>query len=246
MSFTTHTWHLDDPHFDNIKNGKKIYETRVYDKKRKEIKLGDTIIFKHKDNQDIPSYKTIVVEIKLFNDFKSAIQDCGIKKVLPNLNSLESGIKLYEKFPHGEGGSFKDAAEKYGVVRFKLAVNNEQKKYILPIQNKTKCPNFDYIKDGIKTVEGRKNSLNFQKYNVGDLLEFVHNNEKVLTIINYINKYENIEEYLKKETLKRALPCVNTIQEGIEMYSLWYPKKEIKKLKKLYGIGFLGIGITKL
>ena len=31
-------------HFDNIKNGKKIYETRVYDKKRKEIKLGDTII----------------------------------------------------------------------------------------------------------------------------------------------------------------------------------------------------------
>ena len=241
-----HTWHLDDPHFDNIKNGKKIYETRVYDKKRKEIKLGDTIIFNHRYNLDISSYKTIVVEIKLFDDFKTAIKDCGIKKVLPNINSLENGIKLYENFPHGEGGTFRDAAEKYGVVRFKLAVNNEQKKHILPIKNHKKCPTFDYIKDGIKTVEGRKNSLKYQKYNVGDLLEFVYNNEKVLTIINNINKYEYLEDYLKKETLKRTLPCVKTIKEGIEIYNLWVSNIEIEHFRIKYGTGFLGIGITKL
>jgi len=246
MNSKEHTWHLDDPHFDNIKNGKKIYETRVYDKKRKEIKLGDTIIFTHRDNHDTPSYKTIVVEIKLFNDFKSAIKDCGIKKVLPNVNSLERGVKLYEKFPHGEGGTFKDAAEKYGVVRFKLAVNNEQKTHILSIQNLEECPTFNYIKDGTKTVEGRKNSLKYQKYNIGDLLEFVYNNEKVLTIINYINKYETIEDYLKKETLKRALPCVKTIKDGVEIYNLWVSNVEIEYLRIKYDIGFLGIGIHKI
>ena len=246
MNSQEHTWHLDDPHFDNIKNGKKIYETRIYDKKRKEIKLGDTIIFKHNEHHDIPSYKTIVVEIKLFDDFKTAIKDCGIRKVLPDSKSITDGVSMYENFPHGEGGTFKDAAEKYGVVRFKLAVNNEQKKHILSIQNPEKCPTFDYIKDGIKTVEGRKNSLKYQKYNVGDLLEFVHNNEKVLTIINNINKYETVEDYLRKETLKRALPCVKTIKDGVEVYNLWTSNEERENLRIKYGFGFLGIGLTKI
>ena len=70
-------------------------------------------------------------------------------------------------------------AEKYGVVRF-ISGKYEQKTHILSIQNPKKCPIFDYIKDGIKLLK-EENSLKYQKYNVGDLLEFVYNNEKVLT-----------------------------------------------------------------
>ena len=246
MDSKEYTWHLKDPHFWHIKVGKKIYETRVHDEKRKKIKLGDTIIFKHNDHHETPSYKTIVVEIKLFDDFKTAIKDCGIRKVLPDSRSITDGVSMYENFPHGEGGTFKDAAKKYGVVRFKLAVNNEQKTHTLSMKNPEECPVFDYTKDGIKTVEGRKNSLKYQQYNVGDLLEFVYNDEKVLTIINYINKYETIEDFLRNERLKRALPCVNIVKKGVEIYNLWTSQKEIEELQEKYYFGFLGIGIHKI
>jgi len=241
-----HTWHLQDPHFNNVKTGKKIYETRVYDEKRKKIKLGDTIIFEHDDKKDEPSFKTIVVEIKIFKSFGDAIKDCGIKKILPNLNSNVKGVELYESFPHGEGGTFRDASKKYGVVRFKLVVNNNRKTHILHIQNPKECPTFDYIKSGVKTVEGRKNSPTYQEYNEGDYLNFVCEKQKLMTIITYINKYETVEDYLNKETLKKALPCVKTIEEGVEIYNKWTSQKERDELKKKYGYGFLGIGIKKI
>ena len=36
--------------------------------------------------------------------------------------------------------------------------------HYLSILNPDECPTFDYIKKGIKTVEGRKNSEKYQKY----------------------------------------------------------------------------------
>ena len=43
-----------------------------------------------------------------------------LKKILPNARSLKEGVKIYESFPHGEGGTYKDAAKKYGVLRMKF------------------------------------------------------------------------------------------------------------------------------
>jgi len=119
---TKHDWHLADPHFDNVLNGKKIYETRVNDEKRQLIKLGDMIEFTHQ-TENRQSYSIVVIGIDYFNSFKDAIRTSGIKKVLPNVSTVEEGVKLYEAFPH-KTGTFKDGAKKYGVVRFHLYVNN--------------------------------------------------------------------------------------------------------------------------
>lgn len=115
--------------------------------------------------------------------------------------------------------------------------------HYLSILNPKECPTYDYIKKGIKTVEGRKNSEKYQKYKKGDTLIFTYNVEKLKTKITYIHKYQNVEAYLKRETLKRALPCVKTIKQGVKIYNLWTSQKEREQLRKKYGYGFLGIGI---
>ena len=45
--------------------------------------------------------------------FHEALKDCGIRKVLPDSKSITDGVSMYENFPHGEGGTFKDAAEDF-------------------------------------------------------------------------------------------------------------------------------------
>ena len=110
---------LDTLYFDYIKNGSKLYETRVYDKKRREIRLLDEVTFIDRGNP-ARLFIAVITELSFFPTFKEAIQQVGIRKVLPNANSLKEGVALYNAFPHGEGGTYKEAAKKYGVLRMKF------------------------------------------------------------------------------------------------------------------------------
>ena len=108
---------LDTIYFNLIKNGKKIYETRIYDPKRQLIKLKEIVTFK--DRNSNKKFKAMITELSWFKNFRDAIQDVGLKKVLPNARSLDDGVKLYESFPHSEG-TYKKAAKKYGVLRMRF------------------------------------------------------------------------------------------------------------------------------
>tara|TARA_Y100000590_G_C15232363_1_gene830612 strand:- start:58 stop:408 length:351 start_codon:yes stop_codon:yes gene_type:complete len=108
---------LDSIYYNLIKSGKKIYETRVYDPKRQKLKLLDTIEFSHRETGE--KMRAKIVGLSWFQNFKSAISDCGLKKVMPNARSVEDAVKLYENFPHDEG-SYKLGAKKYGVLRIKF------------------------------------------------------------------------------------------------------------------------------
>ena len=122
--------------------------------------------------------------------------------------------------------------------------------HLLTIRNPEECPTFDLIKSGKKTVEGRKNNEKYQEYRVGDYIKFYcdkkrgcRKKEYLLTKITKINKYKTVEDYLRKETLKRALPCVKTIKEGVKIYNLFSSQSERNALRKQYGHSFLGIHI---
>ena len=108
---------LDTIYFNYIKDCKKIYETRIYDHKRQQIKLKEIVTFK--DRNSNKKFKAMITELSWFKNFRDAIKDVGLKKVLPNAHSLDDGVKLYEKFPHKEG-SYKKAAKKYGVLRMRF------------------------------------------------------------------------------------------------------------------------------
>ena len=110
---------LDTIYFNYILEGKKIYETRIYDEKRQKLKLLDVINFSDRGSSRI--FKAQIIELSYFLNFSEAIKEVGIKKVLPNAKSLVEGVKLYESFPHKEG-TYKQAASKYGVLRIKLKV----------------------------------------------------------------------------------------------------------------------------
>lgn len=240
-----HELKLGDPHYQNIYDGYKIYEVRVHDQKRQKMKIGDAINFRHNTNKTLPHFRVIIIGKKLFDNFEDAIIDAGVQKLLPNISTVNEAIELYESFPHDEG-TYKDGANRYGVVQFKIVRNDDQQTHTISIKNPQMCPTFDMIKDGSKIVEGRKNSLKYQIYKVGDVLVFVFDGEKVVTLITGINKYANIKEYLQKETLQKTLPCVDTIEAGVNIYNMWVSNEEIDSLQKKYGYGFLGIQIFRL
>lgn len=71
----THTMNLQKIPFETIKNGSKIIESRLYDEKRKDIRIGDTIIFECTTIDPIETLETRVVALYLYPDFQSLMSD---------------------------------------------------------------------------------------------------------------------------------------------------------------------------
>ena len=75
-------------YFEKIKTGKKIYEIRLLDDKRKLIKMGDTILLK-KLPEVIEGVVLKVVDIRFFDTFKDMIKrisskDLGYEDLSPD------------------------------------------------------------------------------------------------------------------------------------------------------------------
>lgn len=64
----THEMNLHDAPFDMIASGRKIYELRLYDEKRRSIKAGDEIRFTRSRGGD-DSINCLVVGLHLFPSF---------------------------------------------------------------------------------------------------------------------------------------------------------------------------------
>ena len=91
---------LDTPYFNYIYEGRKLYETRVYDSKRQSIKLLDKVTFLDRGSKK--KFTAKIVELSWFPNFREAIEEVGIKKVLPNARTIDDGVKT-RKFPHDKG-----------------------------------------------------------------------------------------------------------------------------------------------
>lgn len=98
-------------------------------------------------------------------------------------------------------------------------------------------PWFSLIRDGKKTVEGRKNLPKFNFWQKGDYLIFQCGHEEFLTRIVDIRQYKTLQEYLKTEGFQRVLPGVQSFDEAIRIYQQWSTQAEIDKF------GFLAIEI---
>lgn len=101
-------------------------------------------------------------------------------------------------------------------------------------------PWFSFIRKGIKPVEGRKNSLKYQKIQEGDFIDFSNGNENFRAIVTEIRTYVSLEDYLNDVTVQKALPNVISLEEAIKIYHQWSTPEEIQKQ------GFLGIFIKPI
>jgi ASC-1-like (ASCH) protein len=70
---------LDQKPFDKIKNGNKTIESRLFDDKRKKIKVEIYIEFKLKDD-DSQVIRTNVINLYRFQTFNKLISKFGAKK----------------------------------------------------------------------------------------------------------------------------------------------------------------------
>lgn len=110
-------------------------------------------------------------------------------------------------------------------------------------------PWFSLIKQGVKPVEGRKGTPTWSSIKIGDLIIFRDPDDHKKTFeakVTGINKYlksvdsqdDPLDQYLKGETLEKALPGVKTLEEGRKVYLQWSTQAEIDKY------GMLGIHVA--
>lgn len=108
---------LNDPWYDLVKCGKKIYEGRRFTEKVASIKIGDMIKLRHHTNPACPKYNVIVEDILKFQTFEDALANLPIEKVLPlDGITIEKGIEIYSKYVS------LPTQMKDGVVMIKIAV----------------------------------------------------------------------------------------------------------------------------
>ncbi|OGZ67868.1 MAG: hypothetical protein A3D35_00715 [Candidatus Staskawiczbacteria bacterium RIFCSPHIGHO2_02_FULL_34_9] len=70
----THVMKLQSSSFDKIKQGKKIIEVRLYDEKRRDIKIGDMIEFK-RESEQTENVKAKVVGLLNYKTFTDLAND---------------------------------------------------------------------------------------------------------------------------------------------------------------------------
>ena len=101
---TKYNMTLKQPYFDLIKAGKKTIELRLYDEKRRQIKVGDEITFQNGDN-----FHTVIVEgLLICDDFEKLFKFIDVKQT--GLNTVNNAIEVMEKFYP------KDLQRKKGVI----------------------------------------------------------------------------------------------------------------------------------
>jgi ASC-1-like (ASCH) protein len=93
-------------------------------------------------------------------------------------------------------------------------------------------PWFSYISKGKKCIEGRLFKGQFKDLKKNDIIKWTNNDNSVTTKIIKILRYNSFEEYLTQEGLKRTLPGILTLQDGINTYYKYYTKEQEKE----YGI----------
>ena len=109
---------LNSKYFNYMKNGTKRVEIRLYDEKRKNLKIGDEIVFQKEPelNEEI---STIIEELIIKRDFKELIDNFDISEFSDKCESKDKFLKdLYHFYT-------KEQEEKYGVIGIRIEIRKE-------------------------------------------------------------------------------------------------------------------------
>lgn len=109
-----HYMRLNPNAFDEIKNGTKKREYRLYDEKRQQIKIGDRIEFVRLPNMD-ESIQTEVEGLLLYKNWYSCYEDFFEQDLINHYESIEAAVQdTYDNWWS------KEKEEKYGCLIIKI------------------------------------------------------------------------------------------------------------------------------
>lgn len=108
----THTKTVRDPHFSNIKKGKKTVEGRLRKPSFEIIKEGDKVRWVNLNDAVL----TKITKRVEYDSFEEMIRNERIENVLPGCETIEEGVGVYRQF-------YSEEQEKeFGVYAFHLEV----------------------------------------------------------------------------------------------------------------------------
>ena len=90
------------------------------------MKIGDKIIFTDENNDN--EIEKEITDLKIFENFDSAIRNAKLKNILPGINTYKEGVKLYNSIP--DMLSSKSKIHKIKKVDFCLVFSKNYKKYV--------------------------------------------------------------------------------------------------------------------
>lgn len=105
--------HLDSDIFDVVVNGTKHIEARINDEKRRNLHVGDKLIFLRRPDE-VDRVETIIEDLVYYDSFKDMVQDYSIDELYLAGYSKEDYLNLLRRF-------YTDMdQQKYGVVAIKF------------------------------------------------------------------------------------------------------------------------------
>ena len=104
---------LQPDYYNYILNGTKRIEIRLFDEKRQQIKIGDTIKFL-KEPELIESFNVKVVDLLRYNNFEEMFKDFDISVLADKSMTKEGLINVLEQF------YTKEKQEQYGVLGIRI------------------------------------------------------------------------------------------------------------------------------
>ncbi len=111
-NITVHRMRLESYPFDLFKNRKKSVEMRLFDDKRKKLKVGDLIIFKNKENGE-----EIISEIYGLKTYKT------FDELYANYKKEQLGYENNEATPNDMAQYYKpDQIKKFGTVAIEVKI----------------------------------------------------------------------------------------------------------------------------
>lgn len=109
---------LNPKYFEYMKNGTKRVEIRLNDEKRKDLKIGDEIIFQKEPELKEELY-TQIVSLNIKRNFKELIEELDVSEYSDKSESEGKFLKDLYKF------YTKEQEEKYGVVGIQIKIRKE-------------------------------------------------------------------------------------------------------------------------
>ena len=100
---------LHDYVYDLIRNKTKDVEVRVNDEKRRQLHVGDTLIFINRGNEEEQT-KVTVTDLKYFKNFAEVADNYEMERLYLKDYSKEDYVKLFDEFYS------KEEIDNFGVV----------------------------------------------------------------------------------------------------------------------------------
>lgn len=107
-------------YFDQIKNGLKTTEGRIYDGKVLKFQQGDILIFSCTEDPSL-TVSCCITRLEKYKDFYTMLQSCGYKNCIPDADDIYQALDIYHQFPSYYERSLRDGVM---AISIKVIPNN--------------------------------------------------------------------------------------------------------------------------